>query len=79
MRVSGSNLKTKRELSVSVESLENIDCFISFQIGSWARLYLVRVYYELETEEIVRVRKFSFAGFGKFQLVNILHRNKTIK
>ena len=72
MRVCGSDLKTKRELPVSVESLENRNCLTSFCVASWSQFYLVRVYYELETKEIVRIWEFCFAGFRKFQLVNIL-------
>ena len=71
MRVCGSDLKTKRELPVSVESLENRNCNF-FCVASWSQFYLVRVYYELETKEIVRVRELRLAGLGQLQLIDVL-------
>ena len=69
MRICCSDLKTKRELAVSVESL-NGDRIKSCESLDW--FYLVWINDELETKEIVRVREFCFTGFGKFQFVNVL-------
>ena len=75
MRICCSDLKTKRELAVSVESLrEKINVYCDQK--SFTESYLVGKNDELETKEIVRVGEFCFTGFGKFQFIDVLETNR---